>query len=170
MKTISKILSVVVLSILVFASCESIDNPAPINSIDTTRTATISGVLRANLDVRNDTLGFSGNEVQLENAPAGTKVFVEVDSRDYATSTTGGNYQQLIFETTVGANGEFEIQIPALSTFISANLRGEEFVTDKTIDDQETQRSVYRSAEGDVDFIENSTFFVILIYSDSSFE
>lgn len=161
MKTIFNISSVLVLSIIVFASCESVENPAPINSIDTTRTATIRGIVRADLDT--DEAGF-------ESAPAGTKIFIDIDSRDYATSTTGGNYQQLLFETTVDANGEFEIEVPALARFITANIRGENFVTDQRQGGGNTERRLYNDAEGGVNFIENETYFVNLTYDDTSFE
>lgn len=169
MKNISKF-SLLILFVGSIVACESVDNPAAINTIDETRTATIKGIVRANLNTRNDTTEFGGFQIQYESAPAGTKVFVEVDSRDYATSTTGGNYQQLVFETTVDANGEFEIAIPALARSIEADVRADEFVANQVVGDNETERILYRFAEDDVDFTENSTVFVRLFYSETSFK
>ncbi len=169
MKTISK-LGLLILFVGSIIACESVDNPAPINTIDETRTATIRGIVKANLDTRNDTTEFGGFQVQYENAPEGTRVFVEIDSRDYATDPAGGEYQTLIFEATVDGNGEFEVTVPALGRSIEADVRGEEFVLDQVVDDGETERRLYRFADDEVDFIENSTFYAQLFYSDNSFE
>ncbi|TRX53076.1 hypothetical protein FNH22_21445 [Fulvivirga sp. M361] len=161
-------------------SCETVDNPGAINTIDETRTAKITGIVFANINERNDTTSTGAGQTKYEFPPEGTTVFVEVNSADYATvalddDDDGFEYQTLVFQTTTDANGEFEIDIPALAKFIDADIRSDNFLADQTIEDPDnpgsgtTRRALFDSANDGLRFIEGANYFIRIFYRDQPY-
>lgn len=102
--------------------CENIENPEPVSAIDTTRTATITGTVFAELDVTN---------AETEPAPQGTKVKVVLDSEDFVTSPQPGvQYQSLTYTTTLDASGNYNVEVPALEGPVSAVIYLDNFSAD----------------------------------------
>lgn len=98
------------LAAVIFAAftfgCENITNPEPISSIDSTKTATIQGTATAIFDLTT---------FDVEPAQAGTKVKVVIDSQQFVSSPQPGvQYQNLTYTTTLDADGNFSIEVPAL--------------------------------------------------------
>jgi len=110
---------------LLFSSgCIKDEQNAP-TSLDLSKTATIKGQLKAQLDLLNDTLGLI-----LENAPSGTKVIFKVNASQYILNPEG-SYDDLAFETTVGDNGFYSFEIPATTRGISVTIMPVDFIFDQ---------------------------------------
>lgn len=128
------ILSILCASILVFA-CDKIEDPAPINTIDTSKTATITGTVTTQLDLSNSTT---------ENVPAGTVLFFTVNASDYVVNGTATGTQKLVYTTAVEANGTYTIAIPALTKAISVSITGDEFAFNQKQSAGPDIRKVYK--------------------------
>lgn len=102
-------------------SCIKDEQTSPA-SLDTSKTATIKGLVRVQLDLLNDTLG-----LRLENAPAGTKITFRVNASQYVLNPSG-TYDDLIFETTLNSSGEYSIEIPATNKGVNVSIIPDEFV------------------------------------------
>ena len=94
-------------------SCEKIENPEPIQAIDSTKTSIIKGKVYAELDL---------TEAGLEFAPEGTLVKVSIASQNFITSIGGVKYQPLTYTTTVNSSGEYSIEVPALDQDITVSI------------------------------------------------
>lgn len=134
--SISKIAAVVVIVSLTFA-CEEISNPEPIDIINEEKTATIEGIVYANLDETNDT---TGTMADLEFVPSNTTIKVILDSEDFIGNPQPGlTYQNLTYTTTVGSGGAFSIEVPALDEPINAEVYANNFTATQTQADSTTQ-------------------------------
>lgn len=117
--------SLLFISGMFFSSgCIKDEQNAP-SSLDLSKTATIKGQLKAQLDLLNDTLGLI-----LENAPSGTKVIFKVNASQYIFNPEG-TYDDLLFETTIGDNGIYSFDIPATSRGISVTIMPVDFLFDQ---------------------------------------
>ena len=125
MKT--KFLSIFALAALVTIGCKKIESATPAEP----GTATIQGVIKAPIDLGNDTTdtGTFISGLKNEFAPAGTQVIAIVDTEDLQKNPQNGfNYEKLKFTTTLDANGGFTFtNIPAFSTSIPVELRFNDF-------------------------------------------
>ena len=175
MKTIKHIFLTLVFATVIFG-CEKIENPSAINNIDETKTATIKGLVLANMNTTNDTTELGVPQTTYEAVPAGTKIFIEIDSKQYATKTTTGEYQLLVFEALVNENGEFEVSVPALPKSIEVTILPEEFVTDQTVWDvlnpgsTTTKTKLYSADMVETSVIEGQTTYVKATYDYESYE
>ncbi len=91
-------------------------------------TSTISGSVKAPLDLSNDTTdaGFYIENLNPENVTSG-KITVVVDSKDLDnTPDPDYDYQKLIYTVNV-ENGMYSIVVPAISTPLSVEIYGDEF-------------------------------------------
>lgn len=128
----------IALSAVAFFSCnKKVDNPAPINLVDTTKTATITGIAYAELNTSNS---------EREKVPAGTKIKVVVDSKQYASTVLNGyTYQLLTYTTTVGSDGTYSVKVPALNKEVTVSIVGDQFVANRQTNVNNTNpvRTVY---------------------------
>jgi hypothetical protein len=131
-------------TILLFAfSCENVQNPEPIDAIDSTKTATIEGVAYANMDESNDDTGDPDEDY--EYAPEGTIVKVVLDSEDFARNNVPGvDYQNLNYTTTVGGSGEYSVEVPALDEEVTAEIHFDEFREDQVQADGSSEERIFR--------------------------
>jgi len=130
MKT--KLLSICAIAALAMMSCKKTESGTPAEP----GTATIKGVIKAPLNLGNDTTanGTFINGYNNEFAPEGTQIIAIVDSEDLQSNPQNGfTYEKLKFTTAVGANGEFSFNdIPAYSTSISVELRFTDFAMEQS--------------------------------------
>ena len=127
------ILSILCASLLIL-SCDQIDNPAPINTIDDTKTATITGQVTAELD--NTATG-------REKAPVGTVLLFTVNASDYTTVSSSGT-QKLVYTASVDANGSYTVAVPALTKSITVTVTGDDFAYDQRLTATTTSRTIYK--------------------------
>lgn len=143
MKTHLLQLTIAVALISVLAACENISNPEPIEVINTEKTATIQGVVYANLDVTNDTTGTMQQD--FERAPANTTIKVVLDSRDFVRNPHPAvNYQSLTYETTVDASGNYSIEVPALDRGVNAEIYINNFIANQVQADTSNRSRTFR--------------------------
>ena len=91
------------------------ENPTP-----TTGKATIAGFATVDLD-----LAQAGNQGAI---PSGTKVTVVVNTQDLAVAPqTGANFARRTYETTIGADGTFSVEIDAVARPITVEIRPDSF-------------------------------------------
>jgi hypothetical protein len=105
---------------VLFAGCGE-DEVTTLNTIDTNRTAIITGKAYAttNATLPPGTLQF---------APAGTKLVVTIDSKQFAKVVVAGRtYELLSYPTTVSSDGSYTVTVPALSKTITATVIGTDF-------------------------------------------
>ena len=130
MKT--KFLSIFAIASLAMLSCKKTESAVPAEP----GTATIQGVIRAPLDLGNDTTsaGVFINGYNNEFAPAGTQITAIVDTEDLQKDPQSGfTYEKLKFTTTVGANGDFSFtNIPCYATTIPVELRFNDFTASQS--------------------------------------
>lgn len=105
-------------------SCEPISNPDPVPAVDSTKTATLSGNVFANLDQTNDTTGI--REDDYEAAPNGQTIKVVLDADDFNPSANPSD--KISFETTVEGSGNFSIEVPAKDGPIDAEIYMDSFM------------------------------------------
>ena len=127
------ILSILSASLLIL-SCDQIDNPTPINTIDDTKTATISGLVTAELD--NTVTG-------REKATVGTVLLFTVNASDYTAVTSTGT-QKLVYTASVDANGAYSVSIPALNKEITVTVTGDDFAFEQRLTATTTARTIYK--------------------------
>ncbi len=83
-------------------------------------TSTIEGVVYANIDLTN---------AVNEKAPAGTKIFFRIDAADLVMNPlVGYAYQTLQYETTVGSDGKYMIELPcATHQAVNVTITADDF-------------------------------------------
>lgn len=133
--------------ILVFtSSCEKdedINNPTP-----TLSTATITGFVYANLDLSNDTNEFGGYEMQYEKAPNGTILHAYIDAEDFVSEPQAGVvYQNLSYTTTVGNDGSYTFELPAVNKDVTVRITADEFSYNKIVNDSTNEMTNYAIME-----------------------
>ncbi|MDX1350220.1 MAG: hypothetical protein R3279_08235 [Putridiphycobacter sp.] len=125
MKT--RLLSIFAIATLALVSCKKTESAVPAEP----GTATIEGILKAPIDLGNDTTasGVFINGYNNEFVPAGTQITAIVDSEDLQKDPQSGfTYEKLKFTTVVGANGEFSFtDIPCFANSIDVELRFNDF-------------------------------------------
>ncbi len=156
------------LGLALFSSCEEDDQSSPA-TLDTTKTATITGIVEAQLDLMNDT-----TETTLEAAPNGTKLIFTVDADDYVLNPDEGiNYNTLIYEVEV-TNGAYTIEVPAVEKGVDITITPVDFAYnqkqidfDAELDDfvyTDEQRKVYTADEITVTVLPGQTKIVDFTY------
>lgn len=145
MKKISFLLSALI-GILLFVACDKDDVSSP-TTVDLTKTATLSGIVKANLDAANDTTANGFYALKMENAPSGTKLIIKVSLADYVLNPQG-NYGFKLYETTIGSNGEYSVDIPTTEKGVDMVVIPGEFVYDQKQDNDGMKiRKAFKSPE-----------------------
>lgn len=97
-------------------------------------TATVSGVIEANIDLANDTLSDGSNDPngKWEFAPAGTKLTFVINGADLDQNPQPGyNYKDLNYTAEVGANGAYTVELPAYETPFNVSVKFDDFAADQ---------------------------------------
>jgi hypothetical protein len=117
-----------------FTSCKKIEEPSTVNLINSAGTAVIKGIAYAETDESN---------AAREYAPVGTKLTIVLDPNDFpGISTSMNNDNLLLYQTTVGTNGAWEVTVKAPKAPINASIAADNFRADftnflgNTIEDQ----------------------------------
>lgn len=130
MKT--KFLSIFAIASLAMLSCKKTESATPAEP----GTATVEGIIKAPIDLGNDTTaaGQFINGYDNEFALSGTQVTAIIDTEDLQKNPQNGfTYEKLKFTTTIGSNGEFSFKdIPCYSTSIPVELRFNDFKTSQS--------------------------------------
>ena len=96
--------------LLLSLSVTSCKKDSATTNTKTTGSASVSGTLKANLDMTNDTTQNGTPQIQNENVPAGTLITFIIDSKDLQDNPDSAYvYPKLEYTTTVEANGAFSI-------------------------------------------------------------
>ncbi|MCU0436946.1 MAG: hypothetical protein MUC49_03465 [Raineya sp.] len=112
------ILSAAVVASLAFGGCKNknADNPVPVP----TGKATITGLATVDLDLNQ--AGRQGS------VPAGTKVTVILSTEDLVLNPSGGvTYADKAYDTTIGADGRYSIEVDAVDKPFTVSVRGGDF-------------------------------------------
>ncbi|MDO9633784.1 MAG: hypothetical protein Q7J05_01910 [Paludibacter sp.] len=105
-------------SLLFFWGCTEDQSELNLSSID--QFVTISGTVVYNTGVDTTSTDYT---MEIMKPAIGRKVFVEVGYANYKAGAVGNK----IFETVIDSTGNFSVEIPTISTGITANIRMEEF-------------------------------------------
>lgn len=144
---------VILLSLsFVFTSCEKEED----YTSPTMTTATISGVVWAELDYTNTTT---------EKAPSGTKIYAKTNAANLVTNPIAGYaYEDVIFETTVGTDGAFSFTVSAGDPATTYTIYGDDFEYDVVITGTTTQ-SMYFTMTGGATVTKGQKVLVDLMYN-----
>ncbi len=119
MKKTIQFLSILVAVTLVIISCKDEMKNEPFEN----GSAIIQGTALVNTDFTNDTAG-----IIYENAPVGTHIYGEINSSDLVQFPAGGvDYGSILVDTTVEANGNFTLVIPANTKNVTVNFYADDF-------------------------------------------
>lgn len=114
------ILAVIFGAFIFTTSCKKVAEPTSVDVIESAGTAVISGYAYADLD--------DDNSPEAEFAPAGTKIFVVINPNDFpGASTYANNPNQLVYSTTVGADGKWSVTVKAPKAGIQADIYTDPF-------------------------------------------
>jgi hypothetical protein len=133
-----KILKISILALagaaMIFASCEK-DDPKEVN---VTSSATITGNVQAQLDLRNDT-NFVTN---LENVE-GVNIYARINTADLTTNVDPNfNYPSKVYKATTDSDGNYELNVKAGSKTVAVEIYGDEFKRDVVLDSNNNTQSV----------------------------
>ena len=165
---LSLIASLALVSAITFNSCEKIEEGSPI-SVDTSKTATISGMVNADLifDERVFKESFEGTENgysdTLEYALNGTGIHVHVMKQDL-NSDIDDERDAFIYSTTVNANGTYTIDIPTTEEVMNVDISIDDFEHDYKF----WEIDYYEVAIDSV-FVNQSTQLIDTAFGDTTF-
>ncbi len=117
---------------IAFNSCEKIEEGSPITIDTTSKKATISGIVRADLmldeQVFNDNIGNTnfGHVDTLEYAPEGTEIHFHVKKQDFNPDVEDGS-DEFRYSTTVNADGTYSIEIPTTEEGLNVDISFDDF-------------------------------------------
>lgn len=157
-----------VLGVFIFAtsSCKKISEPNAVNVIENAGTATIKGFAYAQIVDTVETTNFTNAQ---EFAPAGTKIIVKVSQNQFpGVSTYGSNSNELVYETTVGADGKWSVDVKAPKTAITATVYPQDFYATLVTGSCSTcsdPNTVYSESNYSVSVIEGSAYILDLYYA-----
>ena len=121
-----KIFSALAIAAIAFVSCKKEDPATP----GEPGTATIKGVITADLNQYDDTLMGGGYDPQrnLEVPPTGTNITFVVNEGDLDYSPAAGfNYNNLSYPVTIGSDGSFSVEVPAINQPVPVTVYFDEF-------------------------------------------
>jgi hypothetical protein len=105
------------------SSCNKDKQTSPVK-LNTEQTATFKGLAFAQLDLLND----STTPGHYEFVPSGTKILVTINAAQYNVNPPEGvEFTDLLYETTVGSNGVFTIDLPSNTKGVKANVIFDDF-------------------------------------------
>ncbi len=149
--------------LLIFTNCDKDDDEV---ASDPMTTATIKGLVEANLNLTNDTNDAGLPETQWEIAPAGTKVIAVINSAFLVTNPDPAvTYQFLTYETTVDANGMYTFTVDAITKSANYTLKFDDFEYDQKLSATVVERKVYTVADQAASVVKNETVIQDVIYN-----
>lgn len=108
--------------ILGLVSCKKEEVKAKSSAKSYSGSATISGIIKAELDATN---------ANLEFAPSGTVVLLEYDEKDLILDPdTAKNYATITVSTTVDANGYYSASVPTNGKTVTVAVKPQDFAYD----------------------------------------
>ncbi len=85
--------------------------------------ATFTGKVQAQLDLRNDTSGVTN----LESVPGGIIIYAKYNSEDLVSNPSGATYSDAYLQTTVSASGTYKLRIPVNTKNVSISIYSDDF-------------------------------------------
>ena len=119
--------------LVVLGSCKK--KEATALEFDTSRSATVSGIVYAQLDLVND---FNGDG-DFEFAPSGTKLIATVANDEYIDGAEGSK----VYEATVGSSGTYSFSIPATNEGVDIDIILVDFEYDQVQADYDSENDVW---------------------------
>lgn len=157
----------------VLSSCSKED---PVSADVSTR-ATITGIVRGNIDFTNDFIieeNQVGGETVIDTIPTvvferleDVRIFARFNTADLTTNPQQGfNYPDRITETRTDADGRYTLTIPAGTKSVSVAVNGNDFETELILEDGQTERAVMStSGASHISVTQNETRVVDFTYS-----
>lgn len=126
----------------------------------TLTTATIKGKVWADLNLANDTSSTGWYEYHPEFAPSGTKIIAVLNSADLVDApATGYTYQELTYEGSVDANGNYTIVVPARGNVVNVTIKAVDFEYQQIVMDvypaTTTERTIYAVGDQNTTVVAN---------------
>jgi hypothetical protein len=152
-KTLSIIMMILIGGLFMFTSCDDDDTVDP----GTTPSAILKGNVYAELDLTN---------ANAENAPAGTKIFFRINAEDLVLNPqTGYVYQTLQYQTTVDADGMYEISLPtATHQAVTVTVQADQFNADQTQGVDLVKNIVFYSTASSIGLQDSETHYMDISY------
>ncbi|MDD2345909.1 MAG: hypothetical protein PHY85_07165 [Bacteroidales bacterium] len=154
MKNIISIMLIAAFGVmLVFTGCKEEEyTPEPLPMV------TVSGQVLTELDLTN---------AVAERVPAGTTIIFRINARDLvAVPIVGYAYQTLQYETTVGADGTFTIQLPTVNfNAVPVEVVLNPFVKEQTIAADNKKEMVFESSSNyNFTTTEGEDYYKVYVY------
>lgn len=161
--------------LVVVAALSSCSKEDPVSADVSTR-ATITGLVRGNIDLTNDFIveeTVVDGETQFDTIMTvvpemleGVRIFARFSAADLTTVPQPGYpYPQQIVEATTNAEGRYTMTIPAGTRNVSVAVSGNEFEVDLILEDNETERVVMTTNIANVTVTQNQTRVVDFNYT-----
>jgi len=144
------------LVVLITSSCTK-ENVDPV--VVTNGNATITGIARADLDL---------TQLGLEYAPKGTIIFAKINLGDLVLKEDDDStlYCDRIYQTTVGVNGRYTVNVEANELNVDVSIMGEDFEYNQIVNDTLIIRKIYTLATNHTIVIDGMTKVVDLTYNN----
>ena len=128
-KTLLSVTVCALVGMVIFGSCKK-DEEA-LATGPTLTTATITGKLTANTDLRNDTAG-----VYNEKVAAGVTVIGVINTGEWYRNKTRSSYEysNKVYSTTTDANGAYTLSIEVADQAVTVNMSFSDFYADQQQD------------------------------------
>lgn len=118
-----------------FTSCNKDDDD---DAQPTLGFATISGKVKADLNLKNDTAG------TIWEYPEGKTIYFVINTEDLVINSNGGNYADKVYTATVDAQGNYSVNIEANTKPVTVHtVYGDEFLYDQIQFDGTTKQKEY---------------------------
>ncbi|MFN2423546.1 MAG: hypothetical protein ABR572_07200 [Cryomorphaceae bacterium] len=145
-------------------------------SADLSTRATITGLVRGNIDFTND---FITQEIEVEGEIVvdtiptvvfepleGVRIFARFSTADLTTvNQPGYPYPAQIVEATTNADGRYTLTIPAGTKTVGVTVDGNDFEVDLILEDNQTERVIMGTNAATVNVTQNETRVVDFTYS-----
>lgn len=120
-RKISLFIGLFAIALLSLNSCKKNEVVPTSMELDMSKTATITGLVKAQLSAALDINGTD----KIESAPEGTKLIVKVALNQYNNNAPEGKF--ITFQTEVGSAGRYSIDVPANENGVDISIEGVEF-------------------------------------------
>ncbi len=149
--------TIVIASVLLLGltSCKKEEVKAPAAEPSYSGTATISGVVKAELDITN---------ANKEYAPAGTIILLEYSQEDLVLNPTATTYEIKTVSTKVGSNGGYSATVPTNGKPVAVKVSPQDFEYDQITGPGTTTRVVYTKASTNTSVVNGSHKIIDIIY------
>jgi len=171
MKNLLKLFTLIVFCSFIQMSCTKLDDDTSIS--DMTK-AVIKGYAYANLDATNDTTNYYS--IYWEKAPANSKIIARINASDLVQNPNPSlTYGELTYETTVGSDGSYTLEIPAGAKNVDVIIFANDFEYNQKIWDEtqiipktKTVRRVYHLSSEYTTVFKNAVKIVDLYFDDNN--